>query len=151
MIQVAFTRRCRALIGTVVAAVLLTSCSYFLGPDDELNAEVSFEPSADAGQDLADSASIALAENRRVAIVGAFTTSDACRELNGEGSITQDVIEIILRADADPLACPGVLGRFDYEVVVSGIRRGTWTVLVKHRRYGEGDVTFVASKSVVVP
>ena len=142
--------RFRALIAVAVCTLPCASCSYFLGPDDELNAEVSFDVSPDAGQDLPDSATVVAVDNG-LEIIGAITTSDGCRELNGTGSITSNQIEITIRADAEPEACPGVLGRFDYQIAVSDVRSGPWIVLVRHRRYGEGESTLIATKSVVVP
>src|SRR5688572_18105862 len=95
------------VIAVAVGVGMLSSCSWFVGPNDELDAEVSFEVSPDAGQDLADSAGVA-GITSGIEIVGAITTPDACRELNGEGAITTDRIQITIRADADPAPCPGV-------------------------------------------
>jgi hypothetical protein len=150
MIRVAFPRWARAMATGVVTATLLTSCSWFLGPDEELDAEVSFDVSPDAGQDLADSAGVTAVE-RGLEIVGAITTPDACRELNGEGDITTDRIIITMRADADPAPCPGVLGRFDYTVTVFGVKRGSWLVQVRHVRSGQGEPVLIATRAVVVP
>jgi hypothetical protein len=145
-----FRPRARVLVVAALASLSLTSCSYFLGPDDELNAEVTFSASPDAGQDLPDSASIAV-EGDNIAIIGAITTVDACREINGAGEVTSNRIRITIRAESVAEACDPDLGRFDYEVVIADLKSGLWTVEVRHLQYGTGAATFIAGKPVIVP
>lgn len=142
--------RFRVVIAVAVVFVAAGSCSWFVGPDEELNAEVSFEASPDAGQDLPDSVSIGAGDNT-IELAGVITTPDACRELNGEGAITPDRIQITIRADAEPAPCPGVLGRFDYTVTVLNVRRGSWLVEVRHRRSADAEPVVVSTRPVVVP
>ncbi|HKS06802.1 MAG TPA: hypothetical protein VJR92_10850 [Gemmatimonadaceae bacterium] len=140
----------RRVLVAMLTAASLSSCSWFVGPDDDLSAEVTFDVSPDAGQDLADSASISV-DGKDIVITGVITTSDGCREVNGAGEVSSNSIRIVIRADVVGEGCPTVLGRYDYQVVLANMKSGLWNVEVRHRLRGDGASTFVAGKPTLVP
>lgn len=150
MTRSTFGRRARALLAAGFGAAAVAACSTFLGPDDEFGTEVSFDTSPNSGQDLPDAAGIGV-EGKRIQIVGAITTGDPCREVRGAGTVTGNRIQITIRAESVGEGCIAVLGRFDYQATVSGVKSGPWIVEVRHLFYGHGDPGIVATRAVVVP
>lgn len=77
-------------------------------------------------------------QSRSVRARGSFPTPDLCYHLSGNADRTQSVITLTVQARGKRELCDGAGGGFVYDVTVSRLPPGVYTVRVLHAFQGEG-------------
>lgn len=77
-------------------------------------------------------------QSRSVRARGSFPTPDLCYHLSGNADRTQSIITVTVQARGKRELCAGAGGGFVYDVTVSRLPPGVYTVRVLHAFQGEG-------------